>query len=238
MDGAARCALRQQTIDCESRRGDGPAHAPVLQSAARRDHGEFMDGMYYALLEGRFLFDFVHEEKLDLDNTRKYAALVLPNTALLSDGQCDQLREYVRQGGSLLATFETSLYDERNRNVRTSVWRTSSESGRRATWWEPTATLSRRASKGSHEILDRLQRHASDPGRRVPRACRRPWITRQINRCCPWCPGSWPIRRNCRIPIHRTRTSQQWLLRKRARAAWSGFREISSAPCGAPAIPI
>ena len=25
---------------------------------------EYMDGMYYALLEGRFLFDFVHEDKL------------------------------------------------------------------------------------------------------------------------------------------------------------------------------
>ena len=76
---------------------------------------EFMNGMYYALIEGRFFFDFVHEEKLDLENIRKYAALILPNTALLSDGQCNQLREYVRQGGSLLATFETGLYDERNR---------------------------------------------------------------------------------------------------------------------------
>jgi hypothetical protein len=39
---------------------------------------------------------------------------VLPNTALLSDEQCSQLRAYVDSGGSLLATFETSLYNERN----------------------------------------------------------------------------------------------------------------------------
>ena len=76
---------------------------------------EYMNGMYYALIEGRFFFDFVHEEKLGLDDIRKYTALILPNSALLSDDQCNQLREYVRQGGSLLATFETSLYDERNR---------------------------------------------------------------------------------------------------------------------------
>ena len=25
---------------------------------------QYMDGMYYALLEGRFLFDFVHEDEL------------------------------------------------------------------------------------------------------------------------------------------------------------------------------
>jgi hypothetical protein len=71
--------------------------------------------MYYALLEGRFLFDFVHEEKMAPEDLRKYRALLLPNTALLSDTQCDQLRAFVDAGGSLLATFETSLYDERNR---------------------------------------------------------------------------------------------------------------------------
>jgi hypothetical protein len=76
---------------------------------------QYMDGMYYALLEGRFLFDFVHEEKLAPEDLKKYSALVLPNTALLSDQQCRQLRAYVEGGGSLLATFETSLYDERNR---------------------------------------------------------------------------------------------------------------------------
>ena len=75
---------------------------------------DYMNGLYYALLEGRFLFDFVHEEKLAPEELSKYTALVLPNTALLSDGQCEQLRAYVRSGGSLLATFETSLYTERN----------------------------------------------------------------------------------------------------------------------------
>jgi len=75
---------------------------------------QYMDGMYYALLEGRFLFDFVHEEKLAPEELKKYSALLLPNTALLSDEQCRQLRAYVDGGGSLLGTFETSLYTERN----------------------------------------------------------------------------------------------------------------------------
>lgn len=75
---------------------------------------QYMEGLYYALLEGRFFFDFVHEEKLDLGNLRNYKALILPNTALLSDEQCRQIGAYVNAGGSLLATFETSMYNERN----------------------------------------------------------------------------------------------------------------------------
>lgn len=75
---------------------------------------QFLNGMYYALLEGRFLFDFVHEDRMDAEHLSKYSALILPNVALLSDTQCDQLRAFVQRGGSLLATFETSLYDEQN----------------------------------------------------------------------------------------------------------------------------
>ena len=35
---------------------------------------EYMDGLYYALLEGRFLFDFVHEDKLTPADLAKLAA--------------------------------------------------------------------------------------------------------------------------------------------------------------------
>jgi hypothetical protein len=76
---------------------------------------QYMDGLYYALLEGRFIFDFVHEDELGAENLKKYRALILPNLALLSDKQCQELRAYAESGGSLLATFETGMYDEQNR---------------------------------------------------------------------------------------------------------------------------
>lgn len=72
---------------------------------------DFLQGMYYALLEGRFFFDFVHEDDLGPETLKKYGAVVLPNVALLSDQQCARLREYARAGGGLLATFETGRYD-------------------------------------------------------------------------------------------------------------------------------
>ena len=75
---------------------------------------QYLDGLYYALLEGRFFFDFVHEDDLGPEKLKKYSALLLPNVALLSDEQCRQLQAYVQAGGSLLATFETGMYNERN----------------------------------------------------------------------------------------------------------------------------
>ena len=52
--------------------------------------------------------------KIDLEPERlsKYRALLLPNVAMLGDRQCNQIREYVRRGGSIMASFETGLYDE------------------------------------------------------------------------------------------------------------------------------
>ena len=86
---------------------------PGPSSARSRTYmHETTQGIYDALLQGRFAFDFVHEERLEPERLSKYRALLLPNVAMLSDRQCQQLRDYVHSGGSLIASFETSLYDE------------------------------------------------------------------------------------------------------------------------------
>lgn len=85
---------------------------------ARAYMRETTHGLYDALLRGRFAFDFVHEDRLDAEHLGKYRALLLPNIAMLSDRQCRQLHDYVQAGGSIMASFETSLYDE-NLNPRT-----------------------------------------------------------------------------------------------------------------------
>jgi hypothetical protein len=80
---------------------------------------QFIDGLYYALIEGRFMFDFVHEEDLGPETVGRYSALLLPNIAWLSDAQCAQLRAYVAAGGSLMASFETGMFDETGRRRET-----------------------------------------------------------------------------------------------------------------------
>jgi len=76
------------------------------------DPSDFLDGMYEALLQGRFVFDFVHQDNLSEAILKKYAALLIPNAAYLRDSECSAIRAYVASGGSVLATFETSLYNE------------------------------------------------------------------------------------------------------------------------------
>jgi hypothetical protein len=69
-------------------------------------------GAYQALVEARVPFEMVHDQNLDSDHLRELRTLVLPNVAALSEAQCAQLRRFVEQGGGLVATHETSLYDE------------------------------------------------------------------------------------------------------------------------------
>jgi hypothetical protein len=70
-------------------------------------------GFYHALTGDRAPFEMVHDGLLADERTRGFKTLILPNVAALSDRQCDRLRDFVRSGGSLVATFETSLYNER-----------------------------------------------------------------------------------------------------------------------------
>lgn len=83
--------------------GKGEAEAKV------EDHQK---GMYHALVEARIPFEMVHDELLDPPHVDRFKLLILPNVAALSDAQCRELSGFVARGGSLLATFETSLYDE------------------------------------------------------------------------------------------------------------------------------
>lgn len=69
-------------------------------------------GFYEALVEARVPFEMVHDRCLDSAHLAPFRTLILPNIAALSDDQCASLRKFVERGGGLVATYETSLYDE------------------------------------------------------------------------------------------------------------------------------
>ena len=75
-------------------------------------HEDHMLGMYHALVESRVPFELVHEAFLTPERLRQFKLLILADTAALSDGQCAAIRRFVEEGGGLLATFASSLFDE------------------------------------------------------------------------------------------------------------------------------
>jgi hypothetical protein len=67
-------------------------------------------GFTQALVRARIPFVPLHLDHLDRD-AAKISVLVLPNIGALEDEQVDAIRRFVRGGGSLIATGQTSLFD-------------------------------------------------------------------------------------------------------------------------------
>lgn len=74
-------------------------------------------GAYRALAEARIPFDLVVDEIITGEGGDKvlaqYDALVLPNVTCMSDAEARVIDAWVEAGGVLLATGETSLYDQK-----------------------------------------------------------------------------------------------------------------------------
>ncbi len=69
------------------------------------------NGMIQALIRARIPYLPIDADSLDRDASQ-FSVLVLPNLAAMSNAQVEAVRRFVHQGGSLIATGETSLYDE------------------------------------------------------------------------------------------------------------------------------
>ncbi len=67
-------------------------------------------GAFKTLLEKHVPVRVLTELDLEDGNLQGVRALVLPNVACLSDRACEVIRRFVKAGGGLVASFETSLY--------------------------------------------------------------------------------------------------------------------------------
>ncbi len=90
-------------------------HAGATRTGKQR--GNAFRGAYRLLLEARVPFDFVSDERMgDADAAEMlsaYDVIVLSNVSCLSDEEARLLDGFVEQGGAIVATGETGLYDER-----------------------------------------------------------------------------------------------------------------------------
>ena len=81
-------------------------------------HLPHLFGVFRAATEEHLPLNLVNDWDLEpagREALARYKVLVLPNAAALSDAQVEGVREFVRSGGGLVATCETSLFDELGR---------------------------------------------------------------------------------------------------------------------------
>ena len=68
-------------------------------------------GITQALIRSRIPFLPVHADHIERD-AKKFSLLILPNLGVMTDDQVVSVRKYVAGGGNLVATGESSLYNE------------------------------------------------------------------------------------------------------------------------------
>ncbi|MGA3043522.1 MAG: beta-galactosidase [Bryobacteraceae bacterium] len=88
----------------------GRQPSPSTLGNAERDS---LLGLYRAFFETGIPVDFVHPMALDADRLRQYKLLFLPYPVMLPRGVADVLKQYVKQGGTVVAEARLAWNDER-----------------------------------------------------------------------------------------------------------------------------
>jgi hypothetical protein len=111
----ARTALVWSDVTANFYTGAAAQMIDIDRVAARSEignlDGEF-SGLADALVRSHTPFDVIDDVFLEREALDRYQTLILPNVACLSDSIAARLAEWVERGGTLIATFETSLYDQ------------------------------------------------------------------------------------------------------------------------------
>lgn len=74
--------------------------------------GDDIRGMESVLMENHIPHDFIPDDQLIKERLEKYKVVLLPNTRCMSDKEVGLLKDYVKNGGNLVATYCSSLFDE------------------------------------------------------------------------------------------------------------------------------
>ncbi|MBI5397208.1 MAG: hypothetical protein HZA91_18070 [Verrucomicrobia bacterium] len=98
--------LRDSDTQRKTPRGDG-----VSYGSRDRFLAPYV-GAYSALMRSGLPVVTLHRPRFEED-LAGFKVLMLANVALMSDAQVEAVRHFVRDGGGLVATHETSLYDEK-----------------------------------------------------------------------------------------------------------------------------
>lgn len=90
-------------------------------SQAKGDHYKSFMGFYDLLTRGHIQFDLLDEVSIKERALKKYDVLILPTCACMSEEIACLIKEYVNNGGKLISSFDTGLYDENGNRREKSI---------------------------------------------------------------------------------------------------------------------
>jgi hypothetical protein len=71
-----------------------------------------INGLEAVLVDSHIPYGFITDKDFTLEKASKHKVLCLPNTMCLSDAHIEIIKKYVENGGSVMASYKTSLFDE------------------------------------------------------------------------------------------------------------------------------
>jgi len=71
-----------------------------------------MRGLQRLMAENHYQYGFISDKLISPDALKAFKILFLPNTTALSTPHLNMIKDWVYQGGKLISSFQTSLYDE------------------------------------------------------------------------------------------------------------------------------
>ena len=75
-------------------------------------HADHVKGFYDALTRAHIPVNLILDSDISSDGLSQYKVLILANSCCLSDSQVEAIKNFVKKGGGLVASFLTSLYYE------------------------------------------------------------------------------------------------------------------------------
>lgn len=79
-----------------------------LKSDSRKAFNAWFD----VLQRSHSMFDIIDDYHIENKDMSKYELVILPNIACMSKGETGKIQEYVKNGGNIITTYDTSCYDE------------------------------------------------------------------------------------------------------------------------------
>lgn len=99
-------------------------HVGIVYSVKTRDNyaganvPAFMHSFLGAermMVESHIPSGYLIDRQIDIEHLSRFGCVILPNVACMSNKEIQAIRKYVKNGGGLIATGETSLYDQNER---------------------------------------------------------------------------------------------------------------------------